>query len=186
MFASFLTFCAQAGAWGETRHINNLYSKLLTRVSVDTAPHHTEGAPATHTSVRLVRESEQFFFRIKQRNTPRVSWNLETCTTTHTHTCQPGTDLQPFLRKHIIATPAHSCQGNYRVVVCSTAVKAKIKAFTADQCKDGLYCVVRLTFLAQWQSHDFWKISEQVIFVCLKCCLNFQYTLLQWSVLSVG
>lgn len=39
------TFRAEARAGGEAGHIHDLDSKLLARVPVDAAAHHTEGAP---------------------------------------------------------------------------------------------------------------------------------------------
>ena len=52
--ADFLTFCAEARAGGEAGHIDDLYSKLLACVPVNTAPHNTEGTPATHTHTHIL------------------------------------------------------------------------------------------------------------------------------------
>lgn len=52
-----LTFRAEARAGCEAGHIYDLDSKLLARVPVDAAPHHTEGAPAKREGERSLISS---------------------------------------------------------------------------------------------------------------------------------
>lgn len=123
--AVFLTFCAEARAGGEAGHIDDLYSKLLACVPVNAAPHHTEGTPATHTHThpelvtdadkKHIHKSGTWFFRGKCLDSAG------------THTLSAlGRHRAIFEnRHHSLYTRAN---GNYRVVACSTAVKAKIKA----------------------------------------------------------
>lgn len=137
----FLTFCAEAGAGGEAGHIDNLYSKLLARVPVDAAPHHAEGTPATHKHTELSHRNLQkhklpSVQDFSDSNTGIVQLAL-TRNSSHTHThaslAQRAytalTILWIFTGWLAIHDSLHvRASGNYRAVVCSTAVKAKIKA----------------------------------------------------------
>lgn len=119
-----LTFCAQAGARSETGHVDNLYGKLLACVPVDASPHHAEGTPETHTHthVELVEDFEASNTRIALGSAGTF---LKNPSPNRTH--QPCADSEPFLKK-IHDSLCARANGNYRAVVCSTAVKAKIKA----------------------------------------------------------
>lgn len=51
LFYSFLyklTFCAESRAGGETGHIHNLHSKLLSCMPVNASAHHTKWPPGKH------------------------------------------------------------------------------------------------------------------------------------------